>query len=51
MDYFLADRAGLDRSYLSGVERGHKNISFRNIEALADTLKVSLDRLFKRLDG
>lgn len=34
----LALESGLARSYLSGVERGKRNISLRNICILADTL-------------
>ncbi|GAB3627719.1 transcriptional regulator [Pandoraea terrae] len=36
----LALESGLARSYLSGVERGKRNISLRNICILADTLGV-----------
>ena len=36
----LALESGIARSYLSGVERGMRNISLVNICRLADTLKV-----------
>ncbi|CAH0122647.1 hypothetical protein PAE9249_05219 [Paenibacillus sp. CECT 9249] len=42
----LAYRSGLDRSYISGVERGDRNISIINIEKIAAALKVSIEYLF-----
>lgn len=42
----LADRAGLDRTYISGVERGERNISIVNIEKIAAALNVSIEYLF-----
>jgi transcriptional regulator with XRE-family HTH domain len=45
----LADLAGLDRTYISSVERGRRNISLRNIEAIADALGVGLADLLKGL--
>ena len=36
----LALHSGLARSYLSGVERGQRNISLENIVKLAQTLEV-----------
>jgi len=36
----LADDAGLDRTYISSVERGHRNISLLNIYRLASVLGV-----------
>lgn len=45
----LADLAGLDRTYISSVERGQRNISLRNIEAIADALGVGLADLLKGL--
>jgi len=41
----LALESGIARSYLSGVERGQRNISLVNICRLADTLKVSPSEL------
>jgi len=42
----LALEAGIARSYLSGVERGKRNIALVNICKLADTLRVSAGELF-----
>lgn len=42
----LALQAGLDRTYIGGVERGERNISLENIAKLATALKVSLPELF-----
>ncbi|WP_039944426.1 helix-turn-helix domain-containing protein [Thermicanus aegyptius] len=42
----LAHRAGLDRTYISGVERGERNISIVNIEKIASALCVSVEYLF-----
>lgn len=42
----LAHRALLERSYISGVERGERNISLVNIEKIASALQVSLESLF-----
>lgn len=43
----LANKAGLDRTYVSGVERGERNIALRNIAKLAKALGVSVEELFK----
>lgn len=37
----LADAARLDRSYMSGIERGVRNFSVLKLFALAKALKVS----------
>ncbi|SFM51421.1 Helix-turn-helix [Paenibacillus sp. 1_12] len=42
----LSYRAGLDRTYISGVERGERNISIVNIEKIADALQVSMAYMF-----
>lgn len=42
----LADLAGLDRTYITSVECGRRNISIVNIEKLANALKVSLAEFF-----
>lgn len=41
----LADLAGLHRTYVSGVERGERNISLLNIERLAIALDVAMPDL------
>lgn len=42
----LADRAGLDRTYISGVERGKRNVSILNIEKIAAALQVPVAYMF-----
>lgn len=42
----LADLAGLDRTYITSVECGKRNISIVNIEKLAIALHVSLKEFF-----
>lgn len=44
-----AERCGLHRTYYSGVERGVRNISLRNIEKIAKGLKKTLPEIFARL--
>lgn len=44
----LAFRAGLHPSYVAQVERGERNISLRNIWALADALEVEPGELVVR---
>ena len=42
----LADRAGLDRTYVSGVERGRRNPTVKILQRLADALGSDLDVIF-----
>ena len=42
----LASVAGLDRSYLGGVERGSRNVSLKNIVEIARALGVPRAELF-----
>lgn len=42
----LAHRAGLDRTYISGVERRERNISIVNIEKISSALQVSVSYMF-----
>ena len=46
----LALHAGLDRSYLGGVERGEHNIAVVNLFRIASALNVSVAQLFKEAD-
>lgn len=41
----LAGLAEIDRSYLSEIENGHKNISVQTLKKIADALKVKLSVL------
>ena len=43
----LADLAGIHRTYLGGIERGERNPSLKNIQRIANALKVPIDELFK----
>lgn len=45
----LAEVAGLDRTYISSVERGQRNISLMNIVKLANALSVSPETFVKGL--
>lgn len=42
----LADRAGIDRTYITSVECGKRNISIVNVEKIANALGVTLAKLF-----
>lgn len=46
----LAHSAGLDRTYVSGLERGTRNPTLESIEAIADALDVRVSRLFQRAE-
>jgi transcriptional regulator with XRE-family HTH domain len=43
----MAERVGIDRSFLADVERGKRNVSILNLEPIAKGFKVSLSRLFR----
>jgi len=43
----LALKAGLDRTYIGGVERGERNVGLKNIEKIARAIGVSPDELLK----
>lgn len=42
----LANRAELDRTYITSVEKGRRNISILNIEKICNALNVSLKQFF-----
>ena len=45
----MAEKVGIDRSFLADVERGKRNISILNLANIAEGLGLSLARLFSRL--
>ena len=45
----LADLCDLDRTYISGIERKRRNLGIRNIQRIADALKVDPRLLFDPL--
>ena len=45
----LAELADLDRTYITGIERGKRNISITVIEQLSDALDLSLSDLLENL--
>lgn len=43
----LAEESGLDPTYISGIERGKRNLGLENIGKLARALKVDAGKLLK----
>ena len=43
----FADICGLDRTYISGIERGIRNVSLKNIEIIANALETEISKLFE----
>lgn len=41
----LADRLGVHRTYLGGVERGERNLTLQTLERIAEGLDVDAARL------
>lgn len=41
----LGSLAGLDRTYISGIERGKRNVAILNLSRLAKALKCSISEL------
>ncbi|MCC5016052.1 helix-turn-helix domain-containing protein [Legionella sp. 31fI33] len=47
----IASEAGIDRSYMGGVERGERNIAALNLIKLAKALNVEVGELFPSLES
>ena len=45
----FASLCGLDRTYISGIERGVRNVSLANISLVANALGISLAELMHGL--
>jgi len=45
----FAAKCGLDRTYISGIERGRRNVSLRNIAVVAKALDISISELMHDL--
>jgi transcriptional regulator with XRE-family HTH domain len=43
----FADRCGLDRTYIGGIERGERNVGLVNVEKIAKAFRISLTELFR----
>ena len=46
----LAELAGIDRSYMGGVERGEHNIALINIKRISDALEVPISNVMKKAE-
>lgn len=43
----LAQKSGLHRTYIGGIERGERNVSLVNIQKIAQALNISITRFFE----
>ena len=46
----LAARSGMHRTYVGGVERGERNLSYTNLLRLAEALGLTLSELQQRAE-
>jgi transcriptional regulator with XRE-family HTH domain len=46
---YMAEHVGMDRSFISDLENGKKEICIRNLEVLAAAFKISISQLLSRL--
>lgn len=42
----FAEKCGLHRTYISGIERLQRNVSIENIQRIADALEIETYKLF-----
>jgi transcriptional regulator with XRE-family HTH domain len=45
----FADLCELDRTYISSIEKGKRNVSIINLEKIANALNINLSTLFNEL--
>jgi transcriptional regulator with XRE-family HTH domain len=43
----FAEKCDLDRTYISGIERGKRNVALRNIETIAQALNITISELLR----
>jgi transcriptional regulator with XRE-family HTH domain len=46
---YMAEHVGIDRSFISDLENGKKEVCIRNLEVLAATFEMTLSQLLSRL--
>ena len=47
----LALESDIDRTYISDIEKGERNVSLLIIDRLAKALQISLNDLFKKIEN
>lgn len=47
----LAHRSGMHRTYLGGIERGERNLSYANLKRLSLALEVPASQLLAHAEG
>ena len=45
----MAEKIGIDRSFLADIERGKRNVSILNLDLIAKGLDVSISKLLSRI--
>jgi transcriptional regulator with XRE-family HTH domain len=45
----MAEHVGIDRSYISDLENGKKEICIRNLEVIATTFDMTISQLMARI--
>jgi transcriptional regulator with XRE-family HTH domain len=47
---YMAEHVGMDRSFISDLENGKKEICIRNLQVIADAFEMTISKLMARLD-